>query len=174
MGYFGHMQVSRVLWSFFRFQGVFQLIFRFSGYFDHFQTLRLFWQFFRFRRYFGLFFFCFEGISVIFRFRRYFGHFLDFMGIFVIFYVLGVFWSFLFMYLYLSIFEIILSVVPQNVQILIFIYLFFCNLWNIRYLFLFYFFVIYGIFSSVKYTRNFFTKSIWDGTHLQYEIRRFM
>jgi len=43
-----------------------------------------------------------------------------------------------------------------------------------RYLFLFYFFVIYWIFSSVIYTRNFITKSIWDGTHLQYEIRRFM
>ena len=36
----------------------------------------------------------FRGILVIFRFRGYIGHFLDFGGYFVIFWVLGVLWSF--------------------------------------------------------------------------------
>ena len=74
--------VYRYFGNFLGFGGIL-VILRFQGYFGHFLGFKE-----------GVFcsFLGFVGILVILRFSRYFDHFLGLGGIFVIFWIWGVFW----------------------------------------------------------------------------------
>ena len=84
-GYFGNFYISRVLWSFFRFQWYFDNFLGFKCISVFISSFRVIWSFFLGSM----------GILIVFKFYGSFDHFLGFRVILVIFQVIRVFQSFL-------------------------------------------------------------------------------